>query len=100
MHAEQDLIASDVPEKLEETTRSIDAENDRLQAELNRIGTLADSKRATEIRVRLRELSETETSMRDALHKSSPKFAALRYPEPLTASQTESLLDPGTGMLS
>src|SRR5262249_42063098 len=83
MLAERDLtFAADVPPDLERERKLADAAYDKTQEEISDLGSKDDSKRE-ELLTRLRELRRQQEQVADRLKKASPRYGALKYPQPL-----------------
>ena len=95
--SERDLIFSDLSEDLDRERRRLGVIYERTQQEI------ADLDPADEdldpLRGRLRELRRQLDDNTDKIRRASPKYAALRYPEPLGHEGVRQALDEGTVML-
>jgi CHAT domain-containing protein/Tfp pilus assembly protein PilF len=99
--AERDLLFSmDVPAEMAREGRRIDAEYDRVQEELAGLSPTRDGAKVQQLLDRLRELGGQRDEIARRLRKASPRFASLRYPEPLDLAGARGALDPGTLLLS
>ena len=103
MLAERDLsFASDVSPEFERERKRVATEYDRTQSAM---AGFARSRKGqpselTRLRLRLNELRDQREANARRARQASPRFAALRYPQPLDAAGTRRALDPGTVLLS
>ncbi len=96
--AERDLsFGLDVPTALEKEQRHADAEYERVQGELH--GKMDASKAEDNIE-RLKEARRKQEEIARRIKSASPRYASLRYPEPLGLPGTKAALDHGTLLLS
>ena len=101
MLAERDLVLdTDVSVELKQSTRELREEDDRLQASLARLQPRENGDEIERLRARQRELREKRNQLVERVRAASPRFAALQYPQPLSLSQVQQSLDPGTVLLS
>jgi CHAT domain-containing protein len=97
MLAERDLLLSaDVPGDVEQARRSIDTEYDRTQAALRAMKPAQDGPEIERLTAALRELQARREENAARILSTSPRFASLRYPVPLTLEGVRNALDPGT----
>jgi CHAT domain-containing protein/Tfp pilus assembly protein PilF len=95
--AERDLVfAADLPPELESERRRLAALYDRAQARL----ASAEGEEAPELAAELRRLLAEHQALLAKIRAASPRFAALRYPEPLDAAGARAALEPGTALLA
>jgi CHAT domain-containing protein/Tfp pilus assembly protein PilF len=94
------LFAADVPPHLEHESRLIDAEYDRAQAGLSGLSPAKNAEQVERLLARLRELRAAQEDVAARVKKASPRYAALKYPEPLDLAGVRSALDPGTVLLA
>ena len=98
---ERDLrFPNELPSEVDREKKRIDTEYDRTQAALARLSPARDEQKIEELLGRLRDLRESQNEIVATIRKSSPRFASLRYPEPLDAAKARDALDPGTVLLS
>ena len=101
MLAERDLsFASDVSPEFERERKRVATEYDRTQSAMAGLDPAKDSSELTRLRLRLNELRDQREANARRARQASPRFAALRYPQPLDAAGTRRALDPGTVLLS
>jgi CHAT domain-containing protein/Tfp pilus assembly protein PilF len=101
MLAERDLVLDrDLSPELKGTTRELRAENDRLQGALTKLDPQRDAEQIERMRARQRELRGQRNQVIERLRAASPRLAALQYPQPLSLSQVQQAVDPGTVVLS
>ena len=100
MLAERDLVLpSDVPEGLEEERSRTDAEYDRTQRQLQELSP-KDRSRRQELLERLGAVRARRAEIIEKIQKASPRYASLRYPEPMDLAAARVALDPGTLLLA
>jgi CHAT domain-containing protein/tetratricopeptide (TPR) repeat protein len=100
MLAERDLVLpSDLPPDLEEERSRTDAEYDRTQRQLLELSPKERGRRQ-ELRERLGTLRARRAETIEKIKKASPRYASLRYPEPLDLAGARAALDPGTLLLA
>jgi CHAT domain-containing protein len=101
MLAERDLVfASDISDELSAERRRSDADYERAQGELAALNQQHDTARIEELQRRLREIRRIRSDVEEKIKKASPKYASLRFPQPLDLPGTQAALDPGTLLLS
>lgn len=101
MLAERDLVIdNDLPTEIRRTLKINSGAYDQAQEELSKLRPVKDSDRIEQLFSRLRELSAEREQLIDGVRMASPRFAALRYPQPLDVSATRKILDIGTILLS
>jgi CHAT domain-containing protein/Tfp pilus assembly protein PilF len=101
MLAERDLVLlADVSAEVQRERKLIDAEYDRTQRRLVELNPGRDAELVERHLGRLRELRDKREGIRDQIRKTSPRLAALQYPEPLNVESIQRSLDPGTLLLS
>ncbi len=101
MLAERDLVfASDISADLSAERRRSDADYERAQGELAALNQQQDTARIEELQRRLREIRRIRSDVEEKIKKASPKYASLRFPQPLDLPGTQVALDPGTLLLS
>jgi len=99
--AERDLrFSADIPSEFLSEKRRIGMEYDRAQAALGRLNSTRDAGEIERLLGQLRELREKQEQIVAAIRKGSPRFASLRYPEPLDLAGARNTLDPGTVLLA
>jgi CHAT domain-containing protein len=99
--AERDLsFSEDLPPELVREWKDLEAQYSHVQTDLLQSRAAADSPEREGLRTQLRELTGSRETMKRRVRDASPRVASLRYPEPLAAAETASLLDPGTALLS
>lgn len=91
--AERDLAIPGLAPGTEAERRRIDGEYDRLQAKLL---APAPAGVIAELQEKLRDLRMQQEQLAARIRRESPRFASLRYPEPLALTGARASLDPGT----
>lgn len=95
--AERDLaFGGDVPAELEHERRRLASLYDRTQAML----PTAEGEQAGELARELRRLRSEHEAVAARIRSDSPRYAALRYPEPLDLEGARAVLDPDTAVLA
>ncbi|HET9227048.1 MAG TPA: CHAT domain-containing protein, partial [Thermoanaerobaculia bacterium] len=97
--AERDVRLSDLPPELAAERRRIDAEYDRVQAQLAPLQAGRDDGEITRLTGELRGLRNRQEEIFDRIRRESPRAAALQDPEPLDLAGVRAALDPGTVLL-
>ncbi len=97
---ERDIVFTDIPERLDSARRRIAVQYDRLQQQLADLSPAESSEQTDVLLNRLRQLRDERQDLIAEIRKTSPKLAALQYPEPLDLPAIQEILDPGTVMLS
>jgi CHAT domain-containing protein/tetratricopeptide (TPR) repeat protein len=96
--AERDLVfREDVPAALDRERRQINSRYEKVHA-LLQIGQGADQ--VENLRAQLRALRDQRQAIADRIRETSPRLAAIEYPQPLAAPDARQALDPGTVLLS
>jgi CHAT domain-containing protein/Tfp pilus assembly protein PilF len=96
--AERDLqFAADVPVELTRERAVLDAAYEQAQARL--AAATDDSARAEQERA-LSELRQRQDGLIVRVRRASPRYAALRYPQPLRVAQAAQRLDQGSVVLA
>ncbi|MCH9649689.1 MAG: tetratricopeptide repeat protein [Deltaproteobacteria bacterium] len=99
--AERDLrLSTEVPEELDEARSRLTISHDRTLRQLESLNPEQDSERHLELTKQLRSLRREYEENAEAIKRSSPRLAALQYPDPLNLEEVQESLDPGTLMLS
>jgi CHAT domain-containing protein len=94
---ERDLLfTADLPSDLRQARRLVDAEYDRTQGRLGR----ADAAERERLLGRLNDLRQKQEELTQDVRRASPRYAALRYPQPLDLDGIREMLDPGTVFLA
>lgn len=91
--AERSLVSAEVPRELERERALASAEAERVIAA---VGTATDDDEVRRLIDALRGVRERQIEIRRRVMEASPRLAALRYPEPLSAGEMERLLPEGT----
>jgi CHAT domain-containing protein/tetratricopeptide (TPR) repeat protein len=100
MLAERDLVlASHLPPELESERANADAEYDRTQRELRELPPKEHLRRSQLIE-RLAVLRAKRSETVEKVKRASPRYASLRYPQPLDVTAARAALDPGSLLLS
>jgi CHAT domain-containing protein/uncharacterized protein HemY len=101
MLAERDLVfATDIPANLERERKLTDFDYDRTQGKLRELNPKENAKEIGESLNHLRELRQQQEEIAERIKTSSPKYASLRYPQPLELKGAQAALDLGTLLLS
>lgn len=101
MLAERDLVfTADIPKELEKERKRTAWEYDQVQEKLRQLNPEKDQDKIERLLTRLRELRNDQASIAEKIRKTSPRFSSLQYPQPLDLPGVQSVLDPGTVMLS
>jgi CHAT domain-containing protein/Tfp pilus assembly protein PilF len=98
--AERDLEIPGLAPETEAERRRIGAEYDRVQAELLASASASPPAAFEELQEKLRDLRTQQERLAARIRRESPRFASLRYPEPLALNGAGAALDPGTVLLS
>ena len=99
--AQRDLaLKAEIPPELDQERRLANAEYDRTQGRIRDLKPTEDAKRIDEGLARLAELRGKQAEIAERIKKASPRYALLRYPQPLDVAATRAALDPGTVLLS
>ncbi len=101
MLAERDIaFSADIPEELDRERRRVGVLYDRALKKLDGLNPRDHEKEIEAVREELRRLDDEAGDIEVQIRKASPRLAALRYPQPLTAEEARDALDPGTLMLA
>jgi CHAT domain-containing protein/Tfp pilus assembly protein PilF len=101
MLSERDIIwTAEIPEELDRERQSLARDYDRTQHELVEFEPQKDKDKIDELQAGLRELQAKQAEVISRIKKASPKYASLRYPQPLDVKGVQAVLDPGTVLLS
>jgi CHAT domain-containing protein/tetratricopeptide (TPR) repeat protein len=101
MLAERDLVfAADLPAEIQRERKFNAADYDRTQAQIARLNPTKDAAQIEQSLIRLRELATEREQITERIKRTSPRFAALQYPQPLDLQGTREVLDTGTALLS
>jgi CHAT domain-containing protein len=99
--AERDLdFAADAPAELLRERALNAAEYDRTQAAVSELAPAKDGQRIDALLQKMRELNTQREEIAARIRKSSPRLAALQYPQPLDLQGARQALDPGTVLLA
>jgi tetratricopeptide (TPR) repeat protein len=99
--AQRDLaVPEGVLSDLERERSLTNAEYERTQGEIRKLHPATDRKKIDEGLARLIELRQKRLEISERIKKASPKYAALKYPQPLGLAAARAALDPGTLLLS
>ncbi len=96
---DRDIRLSDLPPELAAERRRVNAEYDRVQAQLAGLSTGRDDAEIDRITGELRDLREDQEEILDRIRRESPRSAALHDPKPLDLAGARAALDPGTVLL-
>jgi len=98
---ERDLVFSlDIPEELERVIKSANRDYDRTQKNLSEWTADKGDAEIEKLTAELRRLREKRAGLENQLLQTSAKLASLVYPQPLDLAGVQSVLDPGTLILS
>jgi CHAT domain-containing protein len=98
---ERELIPADsLPQELVQSRRRLAKEYDKVQARMAELDPRRDRAEAKMLAGRLGDLREQSASLVERTRRMSPRFAALKYPQPLDAADAQRALDTGAVMLS
>lgn len=101
MLSERDIVwTAEVPEELDQERINLAREYDRIQNQLGELNSKKDREEIEKLQARLRELQAKQSEVIGRIKKTSPKYASLRYPQPLDVAGVQEALDPGTALLS
>jgi CHAT domain-containing protein/Tfp pilus assembly protein PilF len=101
--AERDLaFSNDVPAEILRARKLNAASYDRALAEIAGLDPAKDAAQIEQLKSRMRDLMEERERIAERAKSSSPRFAALAYPSPLSLREIldRKTLDPGTVLLS
>ncbi len=99
--AERDSVFTEaIAEDLKRERRLLAGRFDRIQQQLNRINHQDNDEEIEELRDQLRRLRDEAREIEGEIRRTSPKLAALQYPQPLDVASFRMALDPGTLVLS
>ena len=98
---ERDIVwTAEVPEELDQERKNLAREYDRIQRQLGELNPQTDKEKIEKLQLGLRELQVKQSEVVARIKKTSPKYASLRYPQPLDIAGVQKALDPGTALLS
>jgi CHAT domain-containing protein len=97
--AERDL-APPLPPEIARQWKALNADYDQAQSQLGRLEPDRDGEEIERLRGRLRDLYVEKQELVAKIHSTSPRLAAVRYPQPLDLSAARRSLDPGTVLLA
>ena len=101
MLAERDLrFTADLPPEIARERALNATEYDAVLWKIARLDPVRDKGQLTDLQARVQALRDDRERLTAQLRQASPKYAALRYPEPLDLSGVRETLDPGTVLLS
>lgn len=101
MLAERDLMfGSDVPEAIQNERRLNATDYDAVQADLTHLSPVKDAAKIEQLLARERDLASKRALIRERIKQSSPRLAALQYPQPLDVEGARNALDAGDVMIS
>ncbi len=93
-------LPSEVPEALKKERRQLANQFDLTQQELRNLRLPRDQDTVEDIHYRLDQLRWKADEIEEKVRRSSPRLAALQYPEPLTTDDARQRLDQGTALVS
>ena len=100
MLAERDLLfGADVPVEMDRQRRMLNAEQRKALEAMGEL-SIGDEEKIRGLRLGLEEIQGKQAELQKAIKETSPHLAALQYPAPLDAVQAQSLLEPGTVLLT
>ena len=97
--AERDIRPLDLPPELAAQRRRVNAEYDRVQAQLDPLRPGRDDTEIEWLTGTLRDLRSRQEEIFERIRRESPHSAALQDPEPLDLAGVRAALDPGTVLL-
>lgn len=97
--AERDVRPLDLPPELAAQRRRVNAEYDRVQAQLDPLRPGRDDAEIERLTGELRDLRDRQEEIFERIRRESPRSAALQDPEPLDLAGARAALDPGTVLL-
>jgi CHAT domain-containing protein/Flp pilus assembly protein TadD len=97
--ADRDIRLSDLPPELVAERRRVNAEYDRVQAQLAGLSAGRDGAEIERITGELSDLRIRQEEILDRMRGESPRSAALHDPKPLDLAGVRATLDPGTVLL-
>jgi CHAT domain-containing protein/tetratricopeptide (TPR) repeat protein len=101
MLAERDTAFTvDIPEGLDRERRRLGVLSDRTLKKLAGLNPRDNGEEIEATRRELRKLDDEAGDVEARIRQASPRLAALKYPHPLDAAETQKALDPGTLLLS
>jgi CHAT domain-containing protein len=101
MLAERDLVfAADLSPDIQRERKLNAVQYDGIQAKISELNPQKDAAQIGQLHTRLRVLAQEREQIAEQIKRTSPRFAALQYPQPLDVQGTRQALDPGTVMLS
>ncbi|MBI2301369.1 MAG: CHAT domain-containing protein [Armatimonadetes bacterium] len=98
--AERGTDLSDAPPELLRRRDDLDNQRRIAYTSLGRCQPGADDARIEPLRAEIARLAVEQREFAAELHRASPKYAALAYPEPLDLKAVQATLDPGTLLLT
>ncbi len=99
--AQRDLAAPDeIVGDLERERRATNVEYERIQGAIRQLDPGSDRKKIDEDLARLAELRQQQSEIAARIKRASPRYGALKYPQPLDLAGARAALDPGTLLLS
>jgi len=99
--SERDLVlAPETTAELDRRRRSLAVRYDRIQQRIARLHPQDDSEELSSLLKQLRELRAEKEEVSRKLRRQFPRLASLRYPEPLSLTGAQEVLDTGTALLS
>ncbi len=101
MLAERDLLfAADLPPDLARQRKLAYADYDKTQSALGNLSAVNDTAEIERLTTHLREVRDNQQAIVEQIRKTSPRFAALQYPQPLDLAGVRDALDPGSVFLA
>jgi CHAT domain-containing protein/Tfp pilus assembly protein PilF len=94
------LFETDIPADIERERILTNAAYERTQREIADLNPREDGKRIDELLGHLTEMRASQQQIADRMRKASPRYASLRYPQPLDLVGTRAVLESGTLLLS
>jgi len=88
------------PQELVGEQQQLDAQRDSLQSHLLRAVQEGDEDQVTQLRAELALLQGKQDDLAARIRRSSPRYAALQYPDPPSLLEMQKALDAGTLLLS
>jgi len=99
--ARRDLAPPDeIPGDLQRDRVQVNSDYERVQGEIRGLDPKTGANKLDEAMAQLAELRRKRSEIAERIATASPRYAALRYPQPLDAAAAARALDPGTRLLS
>lgn len=101
MLAKRDLVIdAGLPGEILQARKKNESAYDETQDELSKLSPVKDGGRIDQLHTQLRELASERERLIESVRKASPRYASLKYPQPLGVDETRKMLDSGTILMS